>query len=449
MQRIMIAGTGSGCGKTTVTCAILSALAHKNIKASAFKCGPDYIDPMFYREILHTPSRNLDSFFCGRDMLLELFDEGSKDRDISVIEGVMGFYDGDEGSACCVSEITETPVILVLNCRGMKESIGAIMQGFLQYNTPNRIAGFIFNNLPERLVPFAKELCDRFHTEYFGFLPVHKYKLESRHLGLVTASEIEDIEEKMDALGKLAEEHFLIDKITSLMCNPLPEYRKFEVSPCGEGTVIAVSRDRAFCFLYEENIEVLKKLGCTVRFFSPLEDEHLPEADGLILCGGYPELYAEKLADNRTMLDDIRNAVLSGMPVIAECGGFMYLHEYLRTEDGSKIPLAGVIKGEVFPEKRLKRFGYITMKANSDSLIAGAGTEIKAHEFHYWESTDPGSSFTAVKPDGRSWECCHTTANMYAGFPHLYFPSDISVAERFVRACNSGACGTIEKPAAR
>ena len=197
MHRIMIAGTGSGCGKTTVTCALLSALARRNMKVSAFKCGPDYIDPMFYREILHTPSRNLDSFFCDRDMLLELFDEGSKDSDISVIEGVMGFYDGDEGSAYRVSEITETPVILVLNCRGMKESIGAVMQGFLQYNTPNRIAGFIFNNLPERLVPFAKELCDRFHTEYFGFLPLHKYKLESHHLGLVTAAEIEDIEEKM------------------------------------------------------------------------------------------------------------------------------------------------------------------------------------------------------------------------------------------------------------
>ena len=435
MQRVMIAGTGSGCGKTTVTCAVLSALHQCGIKVSAFKCGPDYIDPMFYREILQTPSHNLDSFFCDRDTLCSILNHESRDADISIIEGVMGFYDGAEGSAYRVSEMTETPVILVVNCRGMKESIGAVMQGYLQYQTPNRIAGFIFNQLPERLVPFVQQLCAEMHTQYFGCLPKHSYTLESRHLGLVTAAEISDIHEKMQALGALAEQYVDIDKMIHTPCSIQPFLQSQPIAKLHSHPVIAVADDRAFCFRYFENITILREIGCDIRYFSPLNDPHLPQADGLLLCGGYPELYAEQLSTNQTMRQDIKKAISDKMPVIAECGGFMYLHETMQTESGEEFAMAGVICGEVFPTKKLQRFGYVTMQASADHLLCCAGETLKAHEFHYWDSTDVGSGLTASKADGRTWKCCHISETMYAGFPHLYFPSDVRIALRFASAC--------------
>ena len=435
MQRVLIAGTGSGCGKTTVTCAVLSALRQRGVKVSAFKCGPDYIDPMFYREILGTPSHNLDSFFCDRNQLCHLLEAGCQSAEIAVIEGVMGFYDGAEGSAYHISEITETPVILVINARGMKESIGAVMQGFLQYQKPNRIAGFILNQLPERLIPFAEQLCAELHTEYFGCLPVHEHTLKSRHLGLVTASEITDIHEKTDVLGRLAEKHILLDKILNVKCGPMPAYRKTVIPKLNSQPVIAVAHDKAFCFQYEENLSILRETGCEIQFFSPLADAHLPQADGLLLCGGYPELYAEQLSANQTMLAELRNAVQAGMPVIAECGGFMYLHEEIETKNGHCLPLAGVIRGRVFPTKRLQRFGYVSLHTDADNLICDAGETVKAHEFHYWDSTNPGSDFSAGKTDGRTWECGHASQTIYAGFPHLYFPSDYRIALRFASAC--------------
>ena len=207
MKRLIIAGTHSGCGKTTVTCAVLAALKARGMRVSAFKCGPDYIDPMFHREVIGVPSHNLDSFFCSGDTLRYLLYENSRDSGIAVIEGVMGFYDGAEGrgSAHSVSCITETHAVIVIDCRGMSDSIGAVMRGFLEYRRPNRIAGFIFNRLPERLVPLAKRLCGELGTRYLGCMPKSGIVLESRSLGLVTAAEIPDIKAKLAALGELAE----------------------------------------------------------------------------------------------------------------------------------------------------------------------------------------------------------------------------------------------------
>ena len=195
MRRVIIAGTHSGCGKTTVTCAVLAALKKRGVRVSAFKCGPDYIDPMFHREVIGVPSHNLDSFFCDDNTLKFLLHENSKDCEIAVIEGVMGYYDGADGrgSAYSISRITETPAVAVIDCKGMSDSIGAVMRGFLDYRTPSGIIGFIFNRLPERLVPIVKKLCSEMSVQYFGTLPKTGITIESRHLGLVTADEIEDI----------------------------------------------------------------------------------------------------------------------------------------------------------------------------------------------------------------------------------------------------------------
>ncbi|MBR2284131.1 MAG: cobyrinate a,c-diamide synthase [Ruminococcus sp.] len=435
MSRFMIAGTKSGSGKTTVTCAVLSALKKRGLDVASFKCGPDYIDPMFHRQVIGVRSHNLDSFFCDDDTLRYILCENSRGCSAAVIEGVMGFYDGGDASAHSVSAITGTPVILVIDCKGMSDSIGAVMSGFLNYRKPNNIIGFIFNRLPEKLVPLAKRLCSELNTGYFGFLPQNDITLESRHLGLVTADEVRDISDKVAMLGELAEKHLCTDSMLALENTGIPAFAPPCTPTLSGSPVIAAARDKAFCFMYSESIELLEKMGCTVRFFSPLTDSRLPDADGLLLCGGYPELYAEELSRNRSLLDSIRERILGGMPVIAECGGFMYLHERLKAADGRVFQMAGVIKGEVFPTSRLQRFGYITMTAAEDNLLCKRGGTIKAHEFHYWDSTSCGSGFTAEKRDGRSWSCVHASKTMYAGFPHIYLCSDTGIAQSFAEAC--------------
>ena len=433
MKRLLIAGTGSGCGKTTVTCAILKALTDRGFLVNSFKCGPDYLDTMMHDRIISGSARNLDSFFCDADTLRYLLDKTS---DIAVIEGVMGFYDGSEGSAYSVSEITETPVILVIDCKGMSDSVGAVMQGFLNFRKPNRIAGFIFNRLPEKLIPLVKNLCHDLNTEYFGCFPKNSVILESRHLGLVTAQEIQDFDQKMHQLGRLAQKYLDLEKMLSLPDLPVPAYRKPMLPELHVSPVIAVAKDKAFCFLYRENLELLENLGCRIKYFSPLEDHEIPEdADGLILCGGYPELYAEQLSENNSMIRNINIKIRSGMPCIAECGGFLYLHESLKNQKEISFPMIGIFQGEAYRTDKLQRFGYLTMTTEKDNLLCQKGGHIKAHEFHYWESPDSGTAFTAHKKDGRCWKCCHVSDTFYAGFPHLYFYANPEIAVRFVRKC--------------
>ena len=443
MNRFLIAGTGSGCGKTTMTCAILSALQMQGRQVSAFKCGPDYIDPMFHRQVTGIPAHNLDGFFCKPATLCELLHTRSAGCDTAVIEGVMGYFDGADGSARHVAQITQTPAVLVIDCKGMQESIGAVMHGFLHYQSDSRIAGFLFNRLPLRLIPAAKRLCEEMRTGYFGCLPPHDLTFGSRHLGLVTAEEIRDLRERLDALGTLAQEHICIDRLLALQAPDLPGEPP-SLSKPSRPPVIAVAKDRAFCFHYAENLEMLEEMGCTLRYFSPLTDPALPAADGLILCGGYPELYAQALSENAAMRMQIREHILAGMPVIAECGGFLYLHDSIRTEQGESFPMAGIFPGEASSAGRLGRFGYITMTAREDSLLFPKGGQLRAHEFHYWDVPDPGHALEAVKPDGRHWPCGHVSRTMYAGFPHLYFYADPRIAERFVQACAAygGSHGT-------
>ncbi len=434
MRRILIGGTHSGCGKTTVTLAVLSALKRRGLNVAAFKCGPDYIDPMFHRKAIGVASHNLDSFFCDDDTLLSLLGEYGSVADIAVIEGVMGFYDGGRGSADSVSEITETPAVIIIDCKGMSDSIGAVMSGFLHYQK-NNIIGFFFNRLPEKMIPFVQELCRRLGTRYCGCLPKSDITIDSRHLGLVTADEIADIHTKLGRLGELAEKYICIDELIESGERPLPEHKHTDIPCFSDAPIIAVARDRAFCFIYQENIDLLEKMGCRIEYFSPLTDKAVPESDGLILCGGYPELYAEELSTNKSMLADIKRRISAGLPTIAECGGFMYLHDELADGNGASYPMAGVIDGRAFPTERLQRFGYLTLKTASDALLCNAGSSIRAHEFHYWESTNCGEDLTAEKADGRTWKCCHANETLYAGFPHIYFYSDVKAAARFVEKC--------------
>ncbi|MDD6345323.1 MAG: cobyrinate a,c-diamide synthase [Oscillospiraceae bacterium] len=432
MKRFMIAGTNSGCGKTSVVCAVLKALVNRNINPVSFKCGCDYIDPMFHREIIGIESHNLDSFFCDDNTLKYLFARNSK-GDISVAEGVMGFYDGINGkaSSCEISQKLNIPVVIVIDCKGMSTSIGAVMKGFLEYRNPNNIKGFIFNRLPESLKDYVESLCRELDTEFFGYLPYCRNAvIESRYLGL--SADTGKIREKLDILGNTAEKTIDISKLASLSDNmDFPESDDINIKKICS-LKIAVARDKAFSFIYQDNIDILERLGCEIKYFSPLDDEKLPEdVSGIILSGGYPELYAEKLSRNKSMLSDIKSAFDKNIPIIAECGGFIYLHELIGEYRG-----VGIICGKAFKTEKLQRFGYINITANKNNLLCNKGESIKAHEFHYWESTDCGNDFRAVKPsNGKAWECIHSGENYYIGFPHIYFYSNPEVAINFVRKC--------------
>lgn len=431
-DRLLIAGTRSGCGKTTVTCAVLGALKKRGLALQSFKCGPDYIDPMFHRRVLGVPARNLDPFFSTPEQLRgQMGDFAEK---LCVAEGVMGYYDGigTEGAASTyhVAAATDTPVVLVLDAKGAFTSLGAVLTGFRDFRSGSNIRGVIFNGASEMLYPSLCEIARNAGVTPYGFLPrCPEAVIGSRHLGLITADEIADLQQRLDVLAALAEQHLDIDGLLALAGEAGPLPRSAPITPAVDGVRIAVARDEAFCFLYAENLALLSSLGAELCYFSPLHDSHLPKClGGLYLPGGYPELYLTQLSNN-PIRNEIAGAITAGLPTFAECGGFLYLHDSL---DG--VPMAGVIHASAHRTERLQRFGYVTLRAETDNLLCDAGETIPAHEFHYYDSTDNGNTFTAVKPTGsRSWRCVHGSETVWAGFPHLYFPANPDFARRFLR----------------
>ena len=431
-DRVLIAGTNSGCGKTTVTCAALRALKNRGLKLQSFKCGPDYIDPMFHREVIGVPARNLDPFFSTPEQLRCQL--GTAADRVSVLEGVMGYYDGIGPQGDCstyhVAKATQTPVILTVNVRGMYTSAGALIRGFRDFRPESGVAGVIFNQASKMLYGDLCKIARDAGVKPLGYLPrAEEAVIGSRHLGLITAAEIADLRQRLDRLGELAEQCLDLDAILALTAETSELPKQQPIAPVAKDVRMAVARDEAFCFLYEENLRALEALGCELVFFSPIHDAHLPAGvRGLYLPGGYPELHLEELSQN-PVRHEIRRAVEAGLPTVAECGGFLYLHDTL---DGAEM--AGVIHAAAYRTDKLQRFGYVNLTAERDNLLCHTGESTRAHEFHYYDSADNGSGFTAAKPTGkRSWPCVHAGDTLYAGFPHLYFPANMTFAENFVR----------------
>ena len=441
VNRVLLAGTGSGCGKTTAVCAVLQALVDRGLRVGAFKCGPDYIDPMFHSRITGARSANLDGFFFPPDTLRLLLAKNSAGRDISVIEGVMGYYDGMGITSTAASSwetagAVDAPAVLVVPAKGTALSALAVLQGFLDFRPDSRIRGVLFNRCSAGTYPaLAAAVEERFcgRVKPLGFLPdLPDCSLESRHLGLVTAGEVADLEEKLRLLSRQAERTVDLDGLLALGESAPPlTFRPLDLPRYSRPVRIAVARDRAFCFYYEDSLEVLEALGAELVSFSPLADAGLPEdVDGVYLGGGYPELYARELSENRSMRRAVRDALAAGVPCIAECGGFMYLTEAIGDQ-----PMAGFLPGACFDNRRLTRFGYVTLRAKSDNLLCRAGEEIRGHEFHHWDAQQPGDGFLAVKPNGRSWDCAVATDRLYAGFPHFHFYANLDWARRYYEAC--------------
>lgn len=450
LPRVMLAAPASGSGKTLITCGLLQLLVNRGKRAAAFKCGPDYIDPMFHRKVIGTPSKNLDTFFTDENRTRYLFGKEAKKADISVLEGVMGFYDGVGGITVAASsyelaKVTDTPVILVVNAKGMSLSVIPMIKGFLQYQKDSHIQGVILNQTTKMTYQLLKEPIEQeLGIAALGYVPkCAEFAIESRHLGLVTPEEIADLREKLQGLAGLLEETLDVERLLALAeaAEKLdweePDFTKWRLGAEQRAPRIGLARDEAFCFCYQDNLELLEKLGAELVEFSPLHDEKLPEhLDGLLLYGGYPELYAKQLSQNSFMRKQIKEIILKGMPYLAECGGFMYLQETMEDMEGRKYPMAGVISGQAYRTQKLGRFGYITLTTVKDAQLLKKGETIKAHEFHYFDTTKNGADYYARKPVGkREWECIHGGENHAAGFPHLYYYSNPEFAFQFLQKC--------------
>ncbi len=463
IPRILISAPSSGSGKTVISCAIMQALTMKGYRVAACKCGPDYIDPMFHREVLGVDSENLDLFFTEGEDLQEVFARHAGNKDIAVVEGVMGFYDGMaldswRASSYDVARTLQAPVILVLSARGMALSAAAVIEGIARFRKDSNIRGILLNRITAGIYPRMKDMLEKelakrgLSIPVLGYVPEDEaFSLESRHLGLVTPAELKGLKEEMARAGELLLETIDLEKLCAVAAQApeipvpgkfsqapeIPALEKSLQAPEISAPLVAVARDEAFCFYYKENLRLLEELGCELRYFSPLHDRELPtNIQGMILGGGYPELYARVLSENVSMRRSVKEAVQSGIPCLAECGGFLYLQEELKDREDRAWRMAGVIKGSAASKRRLVRFGYVKIEGKKDGLYLKKDENIRGHEFHYWDSTDNGADCVAVKPDGRrSWECIHMEGRLFAGFPHLYLPSNRKFAERFVEQC--------------
>ena len=506
-RKIVIAADRSGAGKTTVSCGLLAVLKKRGVKVQSFKCGPDYIDPMFHRRVLGVPSGNLDSFFTDAATLRRIFRDrvAESGSELALVEGVMGYYDGLGGvssraSTWEIAHILDAPTFLVMDAKGASVSIAALVRGMMEFgeemeaerveSTPGRpaeippeevpaigrsactgdpesaspsdgcrrdeaekragsrqsgIRGLILNRVSPMFYPRLRSVIEEYcpGIEVLGYLPeLPELKVPSRHLGLVEPEEIADFQRWTERVAAQMEESVDVERLMEI-AGVEPPLKPDKPQPDKSRRVrIAVSEDEAFNFTYEENRALLRQLGAELVPFSPLHDAALPaDADGLILSGGYPELYKDALHANASMRASVAEAVKQGLPTIAECGGYMYLLDAIE-----QVPMCGVLRGDAERKPRLVRFGYVEAETRRDSVLGPAGTVLRGHEFHRYDCDFNGADCTLTKPaaghghaatSARSYEGIYLTDRLAAGFPHFYYWSNPAALAHFLDACRT------------
>lgn len=451
MNRILFAAPKSGSGKTMITCGMIELCKRKGLKTAALKCGPDYIDPMFHRQVLGVPSGNIDTFFTDENTTKYLLSRRAEGADITILEGVMGYYDGlggttEEASTYQAAKVTETPVILVVDAKGASLSLAAVIKGMIEYRADSGIQGILLNRVSAGFYGRLKELVEReCSIPVVGYMPeVPALALPSRHLGLIAPEETENFREWIEKLADTMEETVDLEAVLRLAegakecCGDAPE-----LPTLSRKVRLAVARDEAFSFYYEENLDLLQKMGAELVFFSPLHDEKLPvDIDGMLLGGGYPENYGEALEKNEVLRKAIREQSRKGMPILAECGGFLYLQETLEGADNTVRAMTGVLNGKGYPTGKLCRFGYVELECGCSGVLGERGEHIRGHEFHYFDCTENGSGFVARKPIGKTaYSCMVHTNTLAAGFPHLYYYSNPRMVYRFLENCAAFGAG--------
>ena len=448
-QAIVIAGVRSGVGKTTIATGIMGALNRRGHKVQPFKAGPDYIDPSYHALACGVPSRNLDTWLIPHRTVLELFQRAAAQRSMSVIEGVMGVFDGhssltEEGSTAELAKLLDAPVILVADAGKVARSVAAEVLGYQQFDPAMRIAGVILNGVggPRHLEFCQPQIEETTGLPVLGYLPRRDQLVQpERHLGLIPTVEGTVARQWYNTLIAQVEETIDLDRIVQLAasCNPplvQPEVYPEDAQP--KRARIAIARDKAFSFYYQDSLDLLEAWGAELAPFSPLDDVSLPEgAGGLYIGGGFPEMFAGELSQNKPMHAAVLSAVNQGMPVYAECGGLMYLGRSLSDLDGTRYPMVGAIPAVSAMSDRRLTLGYREVESQTDSPLMPRGHRVRAHEFHWSTLEEPPqpeqSVYRVVDQDNRVDG--FQVGSVWASYVHIHLGSDASLARRFVETC--------------
>lgn len=465
--RILFAAPKSGSGKTMITCGVIELWKRQNKRIASFKCGPDYIDPMFHRRVLGISSGNLDTYFTDDALTRKLLMDKAGTADVTVIEGVMGYYDGlggqsEQASTYEVARVTKTPVILVVDAKGASVSLAAVIKGLVDYKPDSGICGIILNRVSAGYYDRIKEVIESAcGIPVIGFVPELKnLEVPSRHLGLIAPEEMTAFRSWITAIADAMEKTVDMDRLFKIAdrAQELDVVENREIPHLSGKVRLAVARDEAFSFYYSENMELLQSMGAELVEFSPVHDNGLPDnIDGLILGGGYPENFAQELEQNVSMREAVKKACEKKLPCLAECGGFLYLQQELEGSDGKTYKMAGALPGKGFRTEKLCRFGYMQGTSRRAGVMGAQGMVLKGHEFHYWDCTENGDGFLAGKPapymEGKDsqrdssvavtkpYDCMVYTNTMLAGFPHFYYYSNPRAVYRFLLQCQSFQTG--------
>lgn len=435
MKGFMIAGVSSGIGKTTISMGLMSLFEN----VSPFKVGPDYIDTTFHQFVTGNKSYNLDLFMMGEEGVKYSFYKHHKG--ISIVEGVMGLYDGidhslDNNSSAHLARVLDLPVILIVSGGGKSTSIAAEVLGYKMLDSRVKIASVIINRTTEAMYKHYKEAIEKYTgVECIGYLPKDEsLSVSSRHLGLLQAEEIDGLREKSKHLKEILQKTIDVERLLEIaelgekdgIKNPFEELKdKYK------GLKVGIAKDKAFSFYYNDNLELMEDLGMELIPFSPMSDKEIPEVDLLYFGGGYPENYAKELSSNIEMIESIREFHNRGGKIYGECGGFMYLTSGIKLLDGKYFPMCDIIKCSVEMRDRLdiSRFGYISLYDKEKVLGRG-------HEFHYskiYDIKDDSREYRAIKPNGKEWACVFKEKNCRAGYPHIHFFKSLDYLEEIIK----------------
>ena len=458
---VVIAGVSSGAGKTTLMLGLLEALRRRGLTVQPFKVGPDFIDPAFHGLASHRPAVNLDGWMCGRDAVLDAVGRYAADADLALVEGMMGCFDGrdggsDEGSTAQIAKWLGAPVVLVVDAGALVRSAGAIVLGFERFDPELRVEGVVFNRVggARHLEWLRQAVTGVCRARVLGGLPHEPaVALPERHLGLVTAAEGGYTLALAETLAASVERELDLDALLRLATSAVERSHRPPGSAVASRPVrVGVARDRAFQFYYAENLDLLRRAGAELVFWSPMDDATLPEVDGLFLGGGYPEIHAERLSANAAMRQAVRKFAEAGRPVYAECGGLMYLAESLEDARGATWPMAGLLPARTRWVRGRLRLGYREIVTSAASLLGPAGTRARGHEFHASELEPPPASVERVYWINDGWindgwindgRIDNGRAEGYMvgralmSYVHLHWASCPGIATRFVEACRA------------
>ncbi len=445
IPRVVIAGVTSSVGKTSISIAVMKALKEKGYTVQGFKVGPDYIDPSYHTSVTNRQSRNLDPWLMGEDGLLQSFHEASKDTDFAVIEGVMGLFDGLSGknnfaSTAHIAKLLKSPVILVIDAAKAARSVAAVALGFIKFDPSIKVVGIILNNVAgDKHARYCTDALKQIKIPVLGIIKRDKdIQLQERHLGLVPTSERKELRDKVMKVADYMKEHIDIDKTISIARKaPKLKIKTNSVSK-KMNTTIAVALDESFNFYYADNLDILRALGAELEFFSPVNDKRIPDADGLYIGGGFPEVLANKLENNSGMLKAVRNVVMDGMPTYAECGGLMYLTRSITEFDGNKHKMVNLFDIDTIMDKKLT-LNYTEAKVVNSCILANAGKTIHGHEFHYSrvDGTSKDVRFAYQLKKGKGVNGSNDgfiVYNTLASYMHIHF-TNRKLVENLLVAC--------------